>query len=124
MAVELIQELARDVFRDIGAGYSEKVYHKALEVACDCSQIRYESEKIIPVCYKGFQVGCVRADLCLRFESDIVVIELKATAGLKSQDVLQLRKYMQLTKTSLGMLINFPPDESKTVEFSVIQCPY
>ena len=41
----------------MGEGYDECIYHKAFEVGLRLNKIDYESKSIVPVSYKGYNVG-------------------------------------------------------------------
>ena len=58
-----LYRIAEDIWASLGPGYSESVYHCAFEVALRSFEIPYETERIVPVYYKGQNVGHVRADL-------------------------------------------------------------
>ena len=95
--------IAHDVYTSLGAGYNEIVYHRAFEVGLRSSGIKYESEVITPVFYKGFNVGHGRIDIKL----DNVIIELKAISSLNNDAVIQIKNYMKYYTFTEGLIINF-----------------
>lgn len=106
-------ELAQDIWTTLGPGYSERVYHNAFEIALREDGFSYESERILPISYKGHNVGNLRVDLVV---ADQIILELKSTSRLKDEFRNQIRNYMKLTGLTQGMLINFP-DKSGPLEF-------
>ena len=98
-----VKNIAKDVWRTLGSGFSESVYHRAMEIGLRDLKIPYHSEVIIPVNYKNKNCGNVRADILL----DDIVIELKATSKIMQKDVNQLECYMKLLSKSSGLVINF-----------------
>lgn len=113
-------EKCTDIVNEIGIGHSESVYHNAFLVELRSSDFKYdwESEKVLPVDYKGYQVGFVKCDVVIKNE---LVIEFKAlTRKLNDVDERQVKKYMDLCGIDRGMLINFSryDDVNKSVEFS------
>ena len=93
----------------MGSGFDECIYQRAFEVALRLKGIHYENKKILPVYYKGFNVGDGELDLLVYEDKDKVIIELKAIgAGLSPKEETQLRKYMELEGVESGLLINFP----------------
>lgn len=112
----LLSDVARDIWKSLGAGYSESVYHCAFEVALRNLGLYYETERIVPVYYAGQNVGHVRADLIVDRK---VVIELKSVSKLNEQYRIQTQNYLKLLDLEVGFLINFP-DKKGSVEFETI----
>lgn len=110
--VAVISQLANDVFHELGPGYAEAVYQKALAVEFREHQMVHEMESVIPILYHGMTVGSGRADFVLYPLSDKqtkVVIELKAVSNVPGEaEIAQLRTYLTAAKLSYGMVINFP----------------
>ena len=111
-----LYRIAEDIWSSLGPGYSESVYHCAFEVALRSFEIPYETERIVPVFYKGQNVGHVRADLIIDRRS---VIELKSVSKLNETYRIQTRNYLTLLGLSQGYLINFP-DKLGPFEFEGI----
>lgn len=111
-----LYEISQDIWKSLGPGYSESVYHCAFEVALRKRLINYETERIIPVFYDGQNVGNVRADLIIDRK---VVVELKSVSKLNEQYRIQTRNYLSLLDLNLGYLINFP-DKNGPLEFETI----
>jgi hypothetical protein len=84
VASEVI-ECATRVAQELGYGHSESVYHQAVLVELRLRGIPYESEKVLPIIYRGFGVGYVR-DLVLRVNpyATIVPVTVLNSAGLGS----------------------------------------
>lgn len=101
----MIESLARDIWKALGPGYSEAVYHTAFEVGLRKQGVPYESERIIPLYYEGLNVGNVRADIVV---DGTFVIELKSVARLTEPNRIQLKNYLTLLGLEYGYLINFP----------------
>jgi GxxExxY protein len=101
----MIESLARDIWKALGPGYSEAVYHTAFEVGLRKQGVPYESERIIPLFYEGLNVGNVRADIVV---DGTFVIELKSVARLTEPNRIQIRNYLTLLGLEYGYLINFP----------------
>ena len=64
----MIEELCNRVFEELGPGYSERVYHNALEVLLRQRGIPYETERIIPIVFQGHTIGNLRGDLIVNGE--------------------------------------------------------
>ena len=110
-------ELAKDIWESLGPGYSERVYHNAFEIALREEGLSYEPERILPVTFRGHNVGNLRADLIV---SGKFILELKSTSKLKDEFRNQIRNYMKLTGLKAGVLINFP-DKMGALEFEKVE---
>lgn len=113
-----LAEISRDIWKSLGPGYSESVYHCAFEVALRDRLINYETERIIPVFYAGQNVGNVRADLIIDRK---VVVELKSVSKLNEQYRIQTRNYLKLLGLEKGYLINFPDKNAPLEIESIVQ---
>jgi GxxExxY protein len=114
---ELIIDLARKVWGELGPGYSERVYHNAMEVMLRTSGVGYETERIIPIPFKGHVIGNLRADLVV---ANQLIVELKAIRALKEENKVQAKKYIQLTGLPCTLLINFPQPWGELEFFLVV----
>jgi GxxExxY protein len=112
--IEKIKELSNNIWLLLGPGYTETIYHKALETELRIHNILYESERILPIIYKGFVIGNVRPDIVI---VDQLVIELKSVLKLTEDAKLQLMSYCTILQIP-GILINFPsrPGELEILE--------
>lgn len=100
----LVGEIARDVWAGTGPGFSERVYHNAFEVELRLRGLAYETERILPVTYKGHNIGNQRADLIIQGQ---YIVELKAQTKIKDEFVVQLNNYLGLTGLEAGCVVNF-----------------
>src|SRR5436305_7312627 len=69
-----------DVYNELGHGFLESVYQKAMEVALEQAGLRVGRQVPVPVWFRGQQVGDFIADLLIE---DIVLLELKAVRALE-----------------------------------------
>ena len=96
---------AIEVHKSLGPGLLESVYHKCLKHELSLREIKFKSELIVPVNYKGLQLDTeLRCDL---FVEDILPVELKATEEISPINEAQILTYMKLFKVPEGLLINF-----------------
>lgn len=90
-----LEEAAQEVFDTLGPGWSESIYHRALERELSERQIPFHSEGTIPVMYKGAPVGRRRPDLFIVPEvGDTIIVELKAGSN---GGTAQLMQYLAMT---------------------------
>lgn len=102
-----IQEMATNVWNKLGPGFSESVYHKALEIELRSNHFIYDCERNTPVLYKNHTVGYVRLDIIIL---DQLIIELKSISKLNEDSKTQIKMYTKLLHLP-GVLINFPTRE-------------
>jgi GxxExxY protein len=115
--MDQIKNFAKYVFKTLGAGFSEKVYHNAMEVLLKRHNICFLSEHTIPVMFESVEVGKVRADLVI---NEKIVIELKSVGSVREKHLTQCNMYMKLLKINDGIVINFPASDDEDVEFEEI----
>lgn len=99
------------VHRELGCGYVEKVYERALEIELKSKGIRVERQVSLPVSYKGQPIGKFVADIVV---ADCLIIELKASESTTPRDEAQLINYLKAAHISLGLLFNFGQQSLKT----------
>jgi GxxExxY protein len=98
---------ANEIYITLGRGYPECVYHRAFEYELRTAGIPYESEKLVPICYKGNQVGNIRADMIVGGDYPMV-LEFKAISGnVGIRELEQLGRYMKHLNIDVGIVINF-----------------
>jgi len=96
---------AIEVHKALGPGLLESVYHKCMKHELSIRGIKYQSELIVAVNYKGIEIDAeLRCDL---FIEDILPIELKATEGINPIHEAQIMTYMKLLNVPEGLLLNF-----------------
>ena len=101
----MIEKLIEQVYAELGSGYSERVYHNAMEVLLRKHNIPYESERIVPIMFQGHTIGNLRADLIINNDT---VVELKAVKTLNDGFRQQALNYLHLTGLKRAILVNFP----------------
>ena len=101
---EQIIGAAFEVFRELGYGFLENVYQRAMKVELELRGLRAEIESDIQVRYKGHTVGDYRADILV---NGCVLVELKVSQCLDTRDEAQLLNELKATGIKVGLLINF-----------------
>lgn len=117
MKIELIEpnkkldELARavinaaiEVHRQLGPGYNESFYEKALTLEFLQRSIPFERQKTINVYYKNKILGASRLDFLI---DNQLILELKVIDRFARIHMAQLLSYLKASKCHLGLLINF-----------------
>jgi GxxExxY protein len=101
---EKIIGAAFEVHRELGYGFLERVYQRALQVELLRAGVSAEIEKRVQVKYKGVVVGEYDADLIV---DGCVAVELKVTPQYDMRDEAQLLNELKATGIKVGLLINF-----------------
>jgi len=93
-----------EVYGQLGCGFLEKVYEKALLAELELRGLRAEAQVPITVQYKNIVVGQYFADIVVESR---IILELKAQQQLPQASKAQLLNYLKATGLHLGMLVNF-----------------
>lgn len=106
--VDIFKKIVHEVFNELGFGYSESVYQNAIEVELRYRGISYVAQPILPIYYKGVQVGTHRPDLIV--ESSLVVELKTSSTHLQTKDIEQLKRYLaHMDKSLSGLAIHIGP---------------
>ena len=110
--ISFIINISNNVFNTLGKGFNECIYHKAILVDLYKTNYKIETKKIIPIDYKGVNVGYVESDVIVYDERNniMIIIELKAqTNDLSYKEKFQVQKYMNNieNENTIGLVINF-----------------
>ena len=94
------------VYNELGNGFLESGYEKALCQELNEFGFNLESQVPIRVFYKGQDVGDFKADIIVENK---VLIELKAARAMDPIFEAQLLNYLRATEIEVGLLLNFGP---------------
>ena len=93
------------VHNELGPGFAEKIYHKALMIAFEDADLAYEAEKTFKVFFQDKKVGSFRLDLLVEGK---VIVEIKALTGnVPEVFKYQVLSYLKASGLHVGLLINF-----------------
>jgi GxxExxY protein len=95
-----------DVYNELGFGFLESVYAKAMAVALEAAGLQVDTETAIAVWFREFQVGDFRADLVVEKS---LLLELKAVRTLEPAHEAQTLNYLRATELEVALLLNFGP---------------
>lgn len=93
-----------EVHKELGPGFLESVYEKALLLELTSRGMKVDVEKIFDLTYKGKKVGTHRLDLIVE---DKIVVELKTVERFAPHHTAQLLSYLKASGHRLGILVNF-----------------
>ena len=95
---------AIDVHKDLGAGLLERPYLLGLCVELAHRGIRFERERVVPLDYRGVQIGDYIPDLIVENK---VIVEIKSVLRFEDVFTAQMLTYLRLTGLRVGLIINF-----------------
>ncbi len=95
---------AYQVYKNLGFGFLESVYRKAMVIEIEASGLRIKQECPLKVLYRDKVVGDFFADLVVE---DELIVELKSVERLEKVHEAQLVNYLVATGMDVGLLINF-----------------
>ena len=106
--------LAMEVHCQLGNGFQEVIYQRALAIEFINNGISFSREHEMPVFYKNQQIGLRRVDFLVE---DVVSVELKAIIELQDVHLAQAINYLEAYDLEVGLLINFG---AKSLQFKRI----
>jgi GxxExxY protein len=95
-----------DVYNELGFGFAESVYEKAMALALPQAGMRVAVKMPITVRFRGVSVGEFEPDLTVETS---VILELKSIRALDPAHEAQLLNYLRATDIEMGLLLNFGP---------------
>jgi len=104
---DLIISAFYNVYNQLGYGFLEKVYERAMMIELPKQNLKCEQQKNIKVFYDEVEIGNYYADILIE---DCVIIELKAVETIAPVHEVQLVNYLKATEIEVGLLLNFGPE--------------
>ena len=95
---------AFEVHDQLGYGFLERVYQRALQVELLRRGAKAELEKRVQVHHKGAVVGDYDTDVLV---DSCVAVEIKVASQYDKRDEAQLLNELKATGLKVGMLVNF-----------------
>lgn len=93
-----------EVLNELGSGFLESVYQKALVWALVQAGLMVQEQVPLKVVFRGKIVGEFIADIVVGSQ---VVLELKSGKALNAEQEAQLLNYLKATGMKVGLLLNF-----------------
>ena len=112
-----IKQACIKVRKKLGNGFLEKIYENSLKIELEKHNFNVETQKEIIVKYDNHVVGQYYADIVVDKK---IIIELKTVSKILPIHKSQLLNYLIATGYKLGVLINFPNDNTG---FEIIRIP-
>ena len=95
---------AIQVHKQLGPGFIESIYEKALMIELRKCDLQVKAQKEVIVKYDGIEVGRHRLDI---FVEETIVIELKAIKDLEDIHFAIVKSYLKSVGKRHGLLLNF-----------------
>ena len=92
------------VWNELGHGYSEKIYRRALAIVLREMGHEAIEERHIKVIFHRKVIGTVWVDIVVDGK---IIIEIKAAKELEPRDEAQLLNYLKCAGGGIGLLVNF-----------------
>ena len=101
---EKIIGCAFEVQNNLGCGFLEKVYHRALVYEFSGVGLKADINKRIKIFYKEKEVGIYIPDFIV---GDKIIVELKTVDFLTKAHIAQVINYLKATGYKVGLVLNF-----------------
>ena len=105
--------LAFDVHNELGSGFQEVVYQRALALELMAAGMEFSREEDIKIYYRGKHIDTRRVD----FVVDDCIVEVKARKELLPEDYIQTLNYLKSSGYRVALLINFGGDRVEHKRF-------
>ena len=102
---------AMEVHKQLGNGFQEVIYQRALEIEMRMAGLEFAREMEMSIFYRDIEIGTRRVDF---FVENKIMVELKALIKLEDVHLAQAMNYVEAYKMEIGLLINFG---AKSLEF-------
>ncbi len=95
---------AMRVHKELGNGFQEVIYQRAIELELPFFDLKFEREFEMPVYYRNHQIGTRRVDFLIE---EVISLEMKAIIKLEDVHLAQAINYLEAYNIEVGLLINF-----------------
>jgi GxxExxY protein len=112
-----IVSAARVAHLELGPGFIESIYARALGMELKKQGLHVEREKVIKIWYGLNIVGTHRLDLVVE---NAAIVELKASRGIVRVHMAQMNSYLHATDYPIGLILNFGMPE---LEYELVLSP-
>ncbi|MBU1888419.1 MAG: GxxExxY protein [Candidatus Omnitrophica bacterium] len=93
------------IHNELGPGFNEKIYRRALKIALKEEGLECETEKEFQVFFQNKKVGSLRLDLIVE---NRVIVETKALpSNIPDVFMYQVLSYLKVSGLNVGLLVNF-----------------
>lgn len=106
--------IAYEAMNEIGCGFREKAYERAMVREFQLRSIPYDQQKNFSLLYKDTEIDILIPDLIV---FDQIIVDTKTIKVITDVELAKMLSYLKATKLPLGLIINFgnPKVEIKRV---------
>jgi GxxExxY protein len=91
-------------YNELGPGFPEFIARRALAITLRDLGLEVEEELLLPVRFRGREIGRFRADLLV---SSLVIVEVKVSPEIERYHLAQVLHYLKASDLDVGLLVNF-----------------
>ena len=95
-----------EVYNELGYGYQEKHYERAIEKCFIRNSIKYKNQVSYNVKFKKENIGIYYLDFLVENK---IILELKKVNLFSKRNIEQVKEYLKVTGIKLAILANFTP---------------
>lgn len=99
-----------DVFNELGYGYQEKYYQKAIAKSLTKLKLLYKEQVPYEIQFEGETIGRYFFDFLIKNK---IVLEIKKETNFRRHNIEQVVGYLKKSNLKLGLLVNFTKDGVK-----------
>ena len=99
-----------DVYNELGFGFSESHYQKAISLALKEKNIKFKEQVYIPIYFKEQMIGKYFLDFLIE---DKIILEIKKESKFSKKNIDQVNSYLKSFHKKLAILANFDKDGIK-----------
>jgi len=99
-----------EVFNNLGYGYQEKYYQKAIAKELKRLEIPFKEQAPFEINFKGEIIGKYFLDFLVE---DKIILEIKKETNFRKHNIEQIFGYLKKSGLKLGILVNFTKDGVK-----------
>jgi len=96
-----------DVYNDLGYGYQEKYYEKAVEKYFITNNIKFKRQVPFKIAVKSEVIGRYYLDFIVEGK---MVLEIKKGNYFSKRNIEQVKGYLKVTGLKLAIIANFTPN--------------
>jgi len=99
-----------NVYNELGYGFHEKYYQRALSAAFKSEKIKFKEQVYFPLLFQGKIIGKFFFDFLI---DDIIILEIKKDGIFSKRYIDQVNNYLKSSGLKLALLVNFGRDGIK-----------